>query len=196
MHNPGICGVILAAGSPPGSPAQAEAPPSASKEQMLVALIDALNADSDMVLVALNAEAESLAPAIWARAAYVVSLPPGSSDAVALRTALREVLNRGRDTALVALLDAPALTADTVHRMVTTYCAAGDEIWAIVPGSGLHRGYPVLLGRHMIELLLRGENWSGVDEILAAHAAHVQTLAGDGATPAALPGMGWQTPWH
>ena len=111
MHSPGICGVILAAGSQVG----AGTPPSKSMAEAVCELIAALNSDTEMVLVALGAEAESLSPAVWERAAYVVPLPPDSSDADALRVTLQEVLNRGRDAALVTSLGDQALTAETVH---------------------------------------------------------------------------------
>ena len=159
-------------------------------------LFGVLNGNSDLVLVALGADAESVAPAVWVLAAYVVQLPPGASDADALRTVLREVLNRGRDAALVTTLDDQALSAETVHRMVSAYCAAGDEIWAVVPEAGIGRGYPVLMGRRMIELFLRGEKWNAAAEILSANVEHVLSLpAHDAATAALTPGTGWKAPW-
>lgn len=187
MHNPGICGVILAYGSPmQAQPAAANGP--GSKAAAVSSLIRALNADSDMVLVALGEDADALAPTVWAQAANVVQLAPAASEADALRTALREVLNRGRDAALVVSLEHVALneasslnagrspTAEAVHRMVAAYRDAGDEIWAVLAESAMGQGYPVLLGRKIIELFLRGQDWSAARDILAANAAHVHTL--------------------
>ena len=68
-------------------------------------LIDALNTDTEMVLVAMGADAETLTPVVWAKAAYIVQIAEGASDADALRVMLQEVLNRGRDAALVAALE-------------------------------------------------------------------------------------------
>jgi CTP:molybdopterin cytidylyltransferase MocA len=192
MHSPGICGVILAAGSQVGAgPVQPK-----SKAEAVSELIGVLNGDTEMVLVALGADAESLAPAVWARAAYVVPLPPDSSDADALRIALQEVLNHGRDAALVASPGDQMLTAETVHRMVATYCTAGDEIWAVVPEAEIRQGHPVLMGRRMIELFLRGQKWSAADEILSANLEHVRTLkATDAASSTVSSATAWKAPW-
>lgn len=200
MHTPGVCGAILATGQPmkaTGAPGQDEA-------AALGKLIDAL-ADTDMVLVALAAGAESLAPVMWARAAYVVQLAPGASDAAALRALLQEALNRGRDAVLVTKLDAtsfdatspggPALSAEGVRRMISAYRAAGEEIWAVVSepepaATEVPRpAQAFLLGREMIELFLRGQNWSTADEILSANREHVLAMKSSGADcAAAVPG--------
>ena len=159
-------------------------------------LIGALNGDSEMVLVALGADADALAPVVWARAAYVVQIAEGASEAEALRLMLQEVLNRGRDAALVASLDSFVLTAETVHRMVAAYCAAGDEIWAVVPEQAMEQGHPVLMGRRIIELFLRGQKWSAADEILSANLEHVRTVkvVEPGAAPV-VPLNAWKAPW-
>ena len=201
MHSPGVCGVILAAGSQVGAPAGVKELQSKTKAEALGELIGALNGDTEMVLVALGADAESLAPAVWARAAYIVQIPAAASDADALRVALQEVLNRGRDAALVASLDNQGfdnqgLTAETVHRMVATYCGAGDEIWAVVPEAEIRQGHPVLMGRRMIELFLRGQKWSAADEILSANLEHVRLLkATDAASSTAGSATAWKAPW-
>jgi CTP:molybdopterin cytidylyltransferase MocA len=188
--------VILAAGSQVGAPAGVKDAQFKNKAEALGELIGALNGDTEMVLVALGADAESLAPAVWARAAYIVQLPAAASDADALRVVLQEVLNRGRDAALVASLDNQGLTAETVHRMVAAYCAAGDEIWAVVPEAEIHQGHPVLMGRRMIELFLRGQKWSAADEILSANLEHVRSLkAAEPGAAAVAPGTAWKAPW-
>jgi CTP:molybdopterin cytidylyltransferase MocA len=192
MHSPGVCGVILAAGSQVGAgDARLK-----TKAEGVNALIDALNADTEMVLVAVGADADSLAPVVWARAAYMVQLPATAGDADALRAMLQEVLNRGRDAAIVTSLDNFGLTAETVHRMVAAYCAAGDEIWAVVPETEMLQGHPVLMGRRMIELFLRGQKWSAADEILSANLEHVRTLKATdplASTVTAVPT--WKAPW-
>ena len=60
--------------------------------------------------------------------------------------------------------------------MVAAYCAAGDEIWAVVPETEMRQGHPVLMGRTMIELFLRGQKWSAADEIVSANREHVRTV--------------------
>jgi len=192
MHSPGVCGVILAAGSQAGA---GEAR-SKTKAEGVSELIDALNADTEMVLVAVGGDAAALAPVIWAKAAYMVRLPEDASEADGLRAMLQEVLNRGRDAAVVASVDSCGLTAETVHRMVAVYCAAGDEIWAVVPETEMQQGHPVLMGRRMIELFLRGQKWSAADEILSGNLEHVRSVKVIDPTappPASVPA--WKAPW-
>jgi hypothetical protein len=195
MHSPGVCGVILAVGSqvaaPLEGPAQLE-----SKVETVRRLIDALNTDTDMVLVGVGADAEALTPVVWAKGAYIVQLAAGASDAEALRVMLQEVLNRGRDAALVASLEDLPLTAETVHRMLAAFCAAGDEIWAVVPKTDMLQGHPVLMGRRMIELFLRGQQWSSADEIVAGNLDHVRTVnPADSAASQTTSGTAWKAPW-
>jgi CTP:molybdopterin cytidylyltransferase MocA len=191
MHSPGVCGVILAAGSQAG----ADAAQWKSKAEGVTSLIDALNSDTEMVLVAVGTDAEALAPVIWGKAAYMVQLPVGVSDAQALRTMLQEVLNRGRDAVIVTSLHIAGLTAETVHRMVAAYCAAGDDVWAVVPETEMLQGHPVLMGRSMIELFLRGQQWNAVDEILSASREHVHTIKVTDPMAAVVTDTGWKAPW-
>jgi CTP:molybdopterin cytidylyltransferase MocA len=159
-------------------------------------LIDALNTDTEMVLVAAGADAETLTPVVWAKGAYMVQLAEGASDADALRAMLQEVLNRGRDAALVATLEDLPVTAETVHRMVAAYRAAGDEIWAVVLETGMRQGHPVLMGRQMIERFLRGQKWSAADEVVSANLEHVRTVkVADAESSKAASGSAWKAPW-
>jgi CTP:molybdopterin cytidylyltransferase MocA len=192
MHSPGVCGVILAAGSQVGAgDARLK-----TKAESVSELIDALNAYTEMVLVAVGSDAESLAPAVWAKAAYMVQLTDTASDAEALRVMLQEVLNRGRDAALVTALGSTGLKAETVHRMVAAYCAAGDEVWAVVPETEMLQGHPVLMGRRMIELFLRGQKWSAADEIVSANLEHVREVkALDPMATTVAAGTAWKAPW-
>ncbi len=167
MHSPGVCGVILALG--PAGPGAA---------QEVDARIDALNAASDLVLVAAPAPvAQALSPAVWSRAAYVVELAEGAAEAEVMRAALGEVMSRGRDAALLTWLGGARLTAEAAAKLVEFYAAAGDETWAVVESSeALSQGQAVLVGRDMIERLLRTAGWTSAEEIFTANRAHVGTL--------------------
>jgi CTP:molybdopterin cytidylyltransferase MocA len=191
MHSPGVCGVVLATGSESG----ADAAQWKTKAEGVSALITALNADTEMVLVAVESDADALAPVIWGKAAYMVQLPVDTSDAAALRTMLQEVLNRGRDAVIVTSLHVPGLTVETVHRMVAEYCSAGDDVWAVVPETEMLQGHPVLMGRRMIELFLRGQQWSAADEILSANREHVHTVKISDPLAVVVTDSGWKAPW-
>jgi CTP:molybdopterin cytidylyltransferase MocA len=126
----------------------------------------------------------------------VVQIAESATEADALRLMLQEVLNRGRDAALVVSPESFALTAETVHRMVAAYREAPDEIWALVPESTTQQGHPVLLGRRMIGLFLQGQPWSAADEILSANLEHVRSLKAvdpSAAPVASVPA--WKAPW-
>ena len=217
MHSPGVCGAILATSSlvGRGSTTDQSSMPAQSRAEALGALIDVLHADTEIVLIAAGDDADALAPAVWARAGYLVQLAPGASQADALRALLQDVLNRGRDAVLVTALDGPALTAETVRRMVAEYLEAGDEVWAVVPEALIAKAAtsesgapesvtprpvtpdsktqdskiqdsetqpsepksgPMLLGRRMIELFLRGRQWRTAEELLTTHRDHVRAL--------------------
>ena len=182
MHSPGVCGAILAFGPFAGAVALPQSQP-----PDVAPLIDALNADTEMVLVGAAESADALAPAVWARAAYLVRLPLGATEVDGLRALLQETLSRGRDAILVTTLAGPLLTAEIVRQMVAAYRAAGHEVWAIVldnvrdPSAEAApreaaTGYPVLLGRRMIEVFLRGREWCSAQEVLAANREHVHAL--------------------
>jgi CTP:molybdopterin cytidylyltransferase MocA len=194
MHSPGVCGVILASGSRIG----AGDPKQKTKAEDLNELISALNADTEMILVAAGADGDALAPVVWARAGYMVKVAATASAPEVLRVMLQEVMNRGRDAAVVTWLDGQAVTAETVHGMVSTYCQAGDEIWAVAPEQDKTQGHPMLLGRRMIEVFLRGNKLSTADEILATNREHVRTMnAGDQAASMddASSEKAWVAPW-
>jgi CTP:molybdopterin cytidylyltransferase MocA len=191
MHSPGICGVILAADSQVGA---GEARPATNAEN-LNGLINALNTDTDMILVAAGEDADALAPVVWARAGYIVQIAPAATAPEALRVVLQEVMNRGRDAAIVTWLADQAVTRETIHRMVATYCQAGDEIWAVSPELNALQGHPVLLGRRMIELFLRGDKLHTADEILATNREHVRTMNAGDPVATVQSDKAWVAPW-
>ena len=167
-----------------------------SKAEGLSELIAALNGDTEMVLVAVGADAEALTPVVWAKAAYMVQLPATASDADALRVMLQEVLNRGRDAALVA--SARRSRADGGDGAPHGGRLLRGRRRDLGGGAGgeMQQGHPVLMGRRMIELFLRGQKWSAADEILSANLEHVRTLkAGDAAASPVAPDTAWKAPW-
>src|SRR6266480_2418126 len=106
MHTPGVCGAILAIGSGAGDA-------SADTAARLGQWIDALNADTEMVLVAAAADDEALARAVWMRGAYLAPVRAEASVADALRALLQEMLNRGRDAALLTTLQSAPVSPET-----------------------------------------------------------------------------------
>jgi hypothetical protein len=165
MHNPGVCGIILAATARPTAAA-------------LDALIDVLTTDTEMVLVALDAGDHSLEPVAWARAAYAVPMAAQATESDILRRMLQEVLNYGRDTALLVSAAQPAPSATDLRAIIAAYSNASDNTWAVVANAAQPVSAPIVLGRNMIEQCLRQQGWSTAEELLAANRAHVLAAGG------------------
>src|SRR5579863_4194163 len=155
---PSFCAVILAAGDPastdtdkalrPWPPASAGATQS-SGQTLLSTSIAALNRFADMVLVVTGTGESALAPVVYASGGVLVQNPdyaPGFFSA--LQVGLREVLNRGRDAAILTLVDKPPVRGATLKTLLAEFeNAVSNEKWAAVPEYQGVQGYPLLLGR-------------------------------------------------
>src|SRR5437660_7371434 len=122
---PSFAGVILAAGesSRMGSdkamlswpPVASGQPP--SKETFLSAAIRSLSS-ADFVTVVAGKNAADLAPIAYANGASLVVNPdPSRGQFSSLQEGLRALLNRGRDTALITLVDHAPVSAATVQTL-------------------------------------------------------------------------------
>jgi len=87
------------------------------------------------------------------------------------------VLNRGRDAAIVALVDRPPTQPGTLARLCEAFSDAYESgKWAVVPENGGHHGHPILIGREMIEAFLRAPATSSardVEHTLQPHILYV-----------------------
>src|SRR5208282_6489141 len=121
----GICGVILAAGFSRRMgrdkallpwPPVAEGTPAANT--FLGATIDLLQAYTDLVIVVAGKNETALEPVAYAHGAFVaVNREPERGQFSSLQVGLHEVLNRGRDAALIALIDHPPVLPITVETL-------------------------------------------------------------------------------
>ena len=168
---PSFCGVILAAGEssrmgrdkallawPPGP---------ASRSTFLSATIELLQAPSDLVIVVAGKNADSLQTIVDAAAGYLVeNRHPERGQFSSLQVGLQEVLNRGRDAAIVALVDRPPAQPRTLARLCEAFSDAYESgKWAVVPEHGGRHGHPILIGREMIEAFLRAPATSTAREV-------------------------------
>jgi molybdenum cofactor cytidylyltransferase len=159
---PSLCAVILAAGEssrmgtekallpwPPGS--------TSAGQTFLSAAIEVLSPFNDLVIVVAGNNEDSLAPVAYAAGAFVVRNPaPERGQFSSLQVGLHEVLNRGRDAAMITLVDRPPLGAPTLAALLTAFeTAIAQGKWAVVPEYGGKHGHPILAGREMIEAFLR-----------------------------------------
>jgi molybdenum cofactor cytidylyltransferase len=112
-----------------------------------------------------------------AQAAFLVRNPsPEQGQFSSLKRGLEEVLNRGRDAAIVTLVDRPAPNPQTVEQLKDEFLKADDPIWAVVPEFGGKHGHPIVIGREMIEAFLRSPAGSNARDVEHARQNHIRYI--------------------
>ncbi len=157
---PAFCGVILAAGEstrmgtdkallpwPPAAPGL-----SAGQNNFLSAGISSLLQVCDLVLVVAGKNEDRLTPIVYANNASLVRNPePERGQFSSLQTGLQEVLNHGRDAAIITLVDRPPVRPATLETLRDGFVAAPTSIWAVVPEYQGRHGHPFAAGRELIQ---------------------------------------------
>lgn len=152
----------------------------ASKDSFLSSAIKSLTLSTDFVLVVAGQNQPELAPVVYGNAAFLVVNPdPGRGQFSSLQIGLRQVLNRGRDTAIITLVDRPPASAATVQALRDAYEAAPRRIWAVVPEIAGKHGHPYVAGRDLIERLLREPVTGNARDVEHRHQERIQYLAVD-----------------
>lgn len=135
---------------------------------------------TDMVLVVAGKNFERLAPVVNGAGAFLVENPdPDQGQFSSLRIGVQEVLNRGRDAAIITLVDRPPARPETVQRLKQALLRSPDAIWAVVPRYGERNGHPLVVGRQMITAFLRAPANSNAREVEHAHAQQIQHVEVD-----------------
>ena len=172
------CAVILAAGqSTRMGRDKALLPwPPASNGTFLSEAIRALSPVNDMVIVVAGKNLDAIAPVAYSNGAVLVENPdPERGQFSSLRIGLQEVLNRGRDAAMVTLVDRPPVTSNTLERLRNAFeLASSNGKWAVVPESGGKHGHPFIIGREMIEAFLRAPAESTAREVEHRNQQHIE----------------------
>jgi len=180
-----LYGVILAAGESsrmgrdkallPWPPSGAGSSPG---ETFLSAAIRLFAPYVDVVLVVAGKNEPNLAPIVYASGASLIVNPdPERGQFSSLKAGLQEVLSRGRDAAMITLVDRPPVRPETIQ----TLEAAFEQVlhrrkWAVVPEYQGKHGHPILAGREMIEAFLRAPDSSNAREVEHAHQATIEYL--------------------
>lgn len=165
---------------PPPSPDSTALSP--SRKTFLSAAIQVLNASNDVVIVVVGKNEANLAPVIYASGASLVRNPaPEQGQFSSLQVGLREVLNRGRDAAMITLVDRPPVKAETLESLRSRFEAADDAIWAVVPECDGKHGHPILVGREMIEAFLKAPATATARDIQHQNQQHIEYVAVDDA---------------
>ncbi len=183
-----FAGVILAAGDssrmgrdkallpwPPQAAAQ-----SPSGGTFLSAAIRSLSLATDFVVVVVGKNETALASVIYAQGASLVMNPdPSRGQFSSLQVGLHEVLNHGRDAAMITLVDRPPASPTTMRSLRDAFEAADQNVWAVVPEFSGKHGHPYLIGREMIEAFLRVPATSVARDIEHQHQDHIQYVPVD-----------------
>jgi molybdenum cofactor cytidylyltransferase len=174
-----LVGLILAAGEstrmgrdkallswPPSASNHTAPLETSSTETLLSAAIKTLTPYCDMVMVVAGNNEQAIAPIVYSLGAFLVRNPmPERGQFSSLQIGLREVLNRGRDTAMITLVDRPPAAAKTIEKLLGAFDNRAHGVWAIVPEVHQKHGHPIVVGREMIESFLKAEPGSNAREI-------------------------------
>lgn len=184
------CGVILAAGESsrmgrdkallPWPPPIGDSTGSTTGTFLSAAI--ALFADYvDIVLVVVGKNERNLMPIVYANGASLVVNPePERGQFSSLQAGLHEVLNRGRDAALITLVDRPPVAHATIEQLEEAFeRTVEQEKWAAVPEYKSQHGHPFFAGREMIEAFLKAPPTSNAREIMHAHQDKIAYVAID-----------------
>jgi CTP:molybdopterin cytidylyltransferase MocA len=189
MSLTGIAGVILAAGESsrmgrdkallPWPPASANAKPSAGPQStILSSAIQAFLGFCDITIVVAGRNEPALRPVVYACGASIICNPaPERGQFSSMQTGLQEVLNLGRDSAMITLIDRPPPRSETLNALVNAFASREHGVWAIVPEHGGQHGHPILIGREMMEAFLRAPATGNAREVEHANQDRIRYVA-------------------
>jgi molybdenum cofactor cytidylyltransferase len=131
-----------------------------------------------MVIVVAGGNEAALRPVVYGLAAFLVRNPrPDEGQFSSLQAGLQEVLNRGRDAAMIALVDRPPAHRTTLETLVNAFEGRSREVWSVVPEFQGKHGHPILVGREMIEAFLRAPATATARDIEHSHQQHIAFIS-------------------
>ena len=151
-----------------------------SGDTFLSAAIRSLSSVTDQVVVVVGNNEPGLAPVVYGAGGSLVRNPaPERGQFSSLRVGLQEVLNLGRDAAMITLVDRPPASDEVLGKLRSAFEAAPSEIWAVVPEYNGRHGHPFLAGREMIEVFLKAPATATARDVEHQHQQRVQYVPVD-----------------
>ncbi len=177
VRSPSFCGVILAAGESSRMGRDKALLPWRG-QTFLGAAINSLQPWTELVIVVAGKNAPALSERVDAAGAFLVVNPhPERGQFSSLQIGLQEVLNRGRDAAMVTLVDRPPVALETLRGLRDAFLTS--TAWAVVPEYAGRHGHPIVIGREMIEIFLKAAASATARDIEHEHKDHIQYLPVD-----------------
>lgn len=159
-------------------PPQTVAPATSVRDTFLCRQIDLLRRTTELVLVVLGANHDALAPVVYAAGAFALRNPqPERGQFSSLRLGVQEVLNRGRDTAIISTVDRPPAALATVARLKQAFSDSPREVWGVVPEFADRHGHPIIAGRELITAWLAAPSSATARDVEHAHQPHISYVA-------------------
>jgi molybdenum cofactor cytidylyltransferase len=133
----------------------------------------------DEVLVVVGKNQAALAPIVYSNgAALVINPDPDRGQFSSLQVGLQEVLNRGRDAAMVTLVDRPPVRPETIEKLQAAFdSATAKRKWAVIPEYQGNHGHPVLLGREMLTAFLNASDTSNARDVEHANQSEIEYVS-------------------
>jgi molybdenum cofactor cytidylyltransferase len=172
-----IPAIVLAAGqssrmgrSKPNLPVGAG--PAIAHETLLTHLVRTLlDAGTDDVVIVVGHEKEAVMRTFAASglpARFVENAEYASGQLSSLLAGLRHVDRPGVVATLIALVDVPFVSRETIQAVVERYLQTGAQI--VRPTRDGHHGHPVLVARSLFDQLRRADSVLGAKPVVRAHA--------------------------
>jgi molybdenum cofactor cytidylyltransferase len=177
---PSLAGVILAAGESSRMGRDKALLPWHG-QTFLAAAIDSLRMDTELIIVVAGANAKLLEPVVDAKAAFmVVNRFAERGQFSSLQVGVEEVLMRGRDAAMVTLVDRPPVKLATARTIRLAFeDAIAQRKWAVVPEHDGHHGHPIVIAREMITAFLTAPPTATARDVEHANEEHIAYVSVD-----------------
>jgi molybdenum cofactor cytidylyltransferase len=154
-----------------------------STDTFLSAAIRLLDPHVDVVLVVAGKNEAALAPIVYANGATLVVNPdPDRGQFSSLQIGMQEVLSRGRDAAMVTLVDRPPVRTETIETLAAAFERSTNKTnrkWAVIPEYKGSHGHPILVGRELMEAFLKAPETANAREVEHQHQDEIEYLPVD-----------------